>query len=380
MKIKRRYLYVVAIVCFIVCFIGLNKKYDPYYRVNGINNENRVLIDLYLDEEEKQYLIDYAISMDLFVQYIHIDGFYLPNYEYYISIDKAKCFSSLEEMVSATNEIVSRLEESEIKQVSSTLDTLISNNLVLVYYESLEFDCDNINYYQIVRSLYDDYEYSYVGYTNTYVDILTSYGYGVSADKLDDCFVTLCNNYQADSLYLLLTTTLEEGQEILINPSSLGETIDETTYIASYSPSDLDIVTGIPRLVYTTYLKSNTYNALQLMYEAILVDLGDVFLLTEGYQDYETILLEDSELAGFSVYQTGTCIDIQESGTPADEFASTELYEWMQDNAHLYGFIQEEQGSNTYRYVGVDGATEIYDLWVVEQAYLASLEEVEEIE
>lgn len=73
---------------------------------------------------------------------------------------------------------------------------------------------------------------------------------------------------------------------------------------------------------------------------------------------------------GFSEHQTGLVIDIATSQTSV--FSSTEEYQWMKNNAHLYGFIQrypegksDVTGYNNeawhYRYLGVDLATKVHD-------------------
>ena len=67
MKLKRWHLYLIVTLCFTIAFISINRKYDRFYRVNGINNDNRVLIEKYLDEKEQSYLIDNQISIDLFI-------------------------------------------------------------------------------------------------------------------------------------------------------------------------------------------------------------------------------------------------------------------------------------------------------------------------
>ena len=71
---------------------------------------------------------------------------------------------------------------------------------------------------------------------------------------------------------------------------------------------------------------------------------------------------------GYSEHQTGLVVDIDNIKTDYENFESTEEFKWMQDNAHLYGFIlrypkQKEDitgyqyESWHYRYVGKDVAT-----------------------
>ena len=81
MKLKTWYLFLVIIILFGCSFYIVNLKFDKFYRVNGINNDNRVLIEKYLDEKEQSYLIDNQISIDLFIDYIEYNDFHLENYQ-----------------------------------------------------------------------------------------------------------------------------------------------------------------------------------------------------------------------------------------------------------------------------------------------------------
>lgn len=43
---------------------------------------------------------------------------------------------------------------------------------------------------------------------------------------------------------------------------------------------------------------------------------------------------------GFSEHQTGLCIDVDDNKLDYNNFHNSKSYEWMQNNAHLYGFIE----------------------------------------
>ena len=98
MKLKSWHLYVLATLCFLFAFTSLNMKYDRFYRVNGIDNDNRSLIEKYLDKEEQDYLIDHGISVDEFIDYITYDQFHLQYYQYYNELKEAKKYDSLENL------------------------------------------------------------------------------------------------------------------------------------------------------------------------------------------------------------------------------------------------------------------------------------------
>ena len=82
---------------------------------------------------------------------------------------------------------------------------------------------------------------------------------------------------------------------------------------------------------------------------------------------------------GSSEYQLGLLIDVQEYGQDESTFADSELSQWLQLNAHLYGFVlrypegkEEVTGhaysATTYRYVGKEIAAQMYaENWTLEE-------------
>ena len=83
MKKQKIILYLVALVCFMVCFIVLNRKYDSFYRISGINNETRQLIINNLTEEEQEYLIENSFPTKRFLRFLTHPDFHLHDLEYY---------------------------------------------------------------------------------------------------------------------------------------------------------------------------------------------------------------------------------------------------------------------------------------------------------
>ncbi len=92
--------------------------------------------------------------------------------------------------------------------------------------------------------------------------------------------------------------------------------------------------------------------------------------LYNKYVEKDGIELADTYSArpGYSEHQTGLVVDIDNGNTDFNLFEQTEEFKWMQENAHLYGFIlrypkgkEEVTGYDYeawhYRYVGKDIAT-----------------------
>lgn len=73
---------------------------------------------------------------------------------------------------------------------------------------------------------------------------------------------------------------------------------------------------------------------------------------------------------GFSEHQLGTTVDFttQQTGTNFLKFDTTKEYRWLQDNAHMYGFILSYPKGNAYyayepwhwRFVGIALATKLH--------------------
>ena len=102
--------------------------------------------------------------------------------------------------------------------------------------------------------------------------------------------------------------------------------------------------------------------------------------LNEGYsQDEAKELTEDwVAVPGTSEHELGLGVDINADGIHS---TGEEVYQWLEKNAHLYGFIYRYPQDKTeltgisnepwhYRYVGVKAATEIHEQGVCLEEYL----------
>lgn len=98
------------------------------------------------------------------------------------------------------------------------------------------------------------------------------------------------------------------------------------------------------------------------------VNLYNRYVENDGKESADTY----SARAGFSEHQTGLCVDIYDGVIDYTNFEKSKSFEWMKNNAHLYGFILRfpkdkenitgyQYESWHYRYVGVDVATYIHE-------------------
>ena len=87
-------------------------------------------------------------------------------------------------------------------------------------------------------------------------------------------------------------------------------------------------------------------------------------------KDSQNVVDSFSARPGHSEHQLGLALDFKSKGEDIVYFESTDAYDWLKENAHIYGFIQRYTEDNSiytgyneeawhYRYVGVDMATHI---------------------
>lgn len=380
MKLKRWHLYLVVTLCFVVAFVSINRKYDRFYRVNGINNDNRALIEMYLDDKEQEYLIENAIPVNKFIKYIENPDFNLMYYEFYNALDKTSKYVDLNNLISVGNQLANKLEVSFASRALTYCNTLIKNNLVEAYINQDDFDFNNIDFYQMLRSIYDETDYTYISDTNNYLSIMKEH------DDLDDkelynSFKQLSNNFTKTSLSTLFNHDLQPNARRIYNPSELSLVVNNETFIGGYEPKNLVVTSGIARIKYSMYLQEETYNNLLEMYRACFNECSKEIVLTKTYISYDVALLEDrGVIAGYNEYQLGSTIDIQKMDISVEDFDQTDVFQWLINHCYEYGFILRypadkvqvtghEYSPTTFRYVGKDIAAKLHEQNLVLEEY-----------
>lgn len=367
MKLKSWHLYVLATLCFLFAFTSLNMKYDRFYRVNGIDNDNRSLIEKYLDKEEQDYLIDHGISVDEFIDYITYDQFHLQYYQYYNELKEAKKYDSLENLINDVNSVVDRLTVEFGTQTDTYFKTLIKNDLFYAYQKSTYFDFDNVRYYQLLRTLYSDDDYSYIILTNNYVNTLEN-----EKDDTYQLFKEMVSTYDAQGLYILMNTELKANASRLYKIDTMSQVIDDTTFIGGYESKHMTMIENISRLSYSMYLNEEAYNALKQMYDDLYKNTKKRFLVTSAYKSYDVLNLEENtSQAGYSEFQLGTSVSLKVNGIKDVEFVSTDVYQWLLEHSYEYGYvlrypsdkvtITQEESCNIFRYVGKENAQKMHN-------------------
>ena len=342
-------------------------KYDRFYRVNGIDNDNRSLIEKYLDKEEQDYLIDHGISVDEFIDYITYDQFHLQYYQYYNELKEAKKYDSLENLINDVNSVVDRLTVEFGTQTDTYFKTLIKNDLFYAYQKSTYFDFDNVRYYQLLRTLYSDDDYSYIILTNNYVNTLEN-----EKDDTYKLFKEMVSTYDAQGLYILMNTELKANASRLYKIDTMSQVIDDTTFIGGYESKHMKMIENISRLSYSMYLNEEAYNALKQMYDDLYKNTKKRFLVTSAYKSYDVLNLEENtSQAGYSEFQLGTSVSLKVNGIKDVEFVSTDVYQWLLEHSYEYGYvlrypsdkvtITQKESCNIFRYVGKENAQKMHN-------------------
>lgn len=367
MKLKRWHLYFIATLCFLLAFSALNFKYDKFYRVNGINNDNRALIEMYLDDNEQEYLIENGIAVSEFIDYIEYDEFHLQYYQYYNLLRKAKKYNDLTVLLTDANSIADRLTVEFGNGADERFETLVKYDLEYAYLNSTYFDFGNIRYYQLLRTLYNEGDYSYIVLTNTYVNIMDEENVSSRYDKFKDMVAT----YNATGVNILLTSQLPQGTERLYTFDPLTTVINSQTFIANCQPKHMTMIEKIPRMSYSMYLEKEAAQAFKSMYDAMPSTVKKKMILTKGYIGYDVLNLESPSLAGYSEFQLGNSISIKEQGISEDQFESTQTYQWLIEHSYEYGFvlrypadkvdITQQKSATIFRYVGTEIAKTLHD-------------------
>lgn len=370
MKLKRYHLLLIATVCFFTVFIGINRKYDRFYRIQGMNNDNRILIESYLDEDQQNYIIQNNIPVSKFIEYIKLDDFTIYNYEYYNLIEEKEVFTNLQDIVTHTNNVIDKLNVDMPWSVMDNLNRLIDNDLVIDYELNDDFKFDYIQIYSSLKPYYALEEDSYITIIDSLMESLGKIGYSGISDcqkLLENMFV----HYSPSQVLDLIDYAVEfKKVNFLMEPDSLIAIVDQNHYISDYVPTSLTVINEIPRLSYFTYLNKEAYEQLKLMFEAYnQKEKRDAIMVVEGYKSHESL---PDDIAGFDETQLGFSVSFKVEGISISEFDNTDFKKWLNEHAYEYGFIlrypqgkeditMHDYKNNLYRYIGKEAASLMYE-------------------
>lgn len=378
MKIKKWHLFVIIIILFTISFFVVNLKFDKFYRLNDINNDNRVLIEAYLDDKEQQYLIENQIPIKQFIDLIDVVEFNLYNYQYYNILNNTGRYTIDKEIVTIGNSLAARLEYLFNNPVDKA-KLIVDNNLELDFIDNQNFDLEYLDYYLILKPLYSTNDTSYINDLSVYINKLNQLDDDIN---IKETLTMLCDSYGKEELKDLLNKNYDLKESFVINPNDYLTIVNEYNYIGQYKPKDLYVTQNLPRKNYSMYLRKDAYMALVSMYQDLSKECK-FFVLLESFKSYDS-LLKDQKKAGYEEMQLGLSVVISQKEVSYEDFNDTKMCKWLEENAYKYGFIlrypknkasttNHSYDSHVYRYVGIEHAKAIYDSNLTLEEYVNSL-------
>ncbi|WP_102348516.1 M15 family metallopeptidase [Bacillus sp. Marseille-P3661] len=200
------------------------------------------------------------------------------------------------------------------------------------------------------------------------------------------------NNNQDESLKsIVIPTIVNEGT--IVNPDNIMAVVNKNYLLpSSYEPTDL-VIPNIPFYfeedIPKRYIRAEAAQAIEKLFNKAKED-GIPLLAASGYRSFErqsglfnakaaVVGVEEANTVvafpGESEHQTGLAMDVttsEQNFQLEEEFGTTVEGEWLQENAHLFGFIiRYPKGKELItgykyepwhiRYVGLEAATEIFE-------------------
>ena len=304
MKLRRRHVLVYVLVISLACLFVVFQSYDKYSRNRTITEKNKILIERYLNEEEKKLLIDNNINVNLFLPFIKEEGFVLKNYEYYHVVYQFHKKMSKADIVKKGNQLV------ELQFTLNSLNTIFKNKI----------------------------------YTVNQLIVLANYKSPFFPEAKPEFYP---NNALALSNQNFFIYQYEPNDLEIINPKF---TLKKSELkLRSEANKQLNLMCENLRL-----LTNQESGNLKVQY---------AFLSHQDIVKKQETSLGSFNKPGHSDFQLGNTISFY----PSSNFDENRLYIWLLDNAPNYGFIQRFPADKVnitnvskqygiFRYVGVENA------------------------
>lgn len=199
------------------------------------------------------------------------------------------------------------------------------------------------------------------------------------------------------------STPTDDAQDNNNEPDPVDDAAWHLILVNRWNPIPDEYEVELTELANGQQVDKRIYPALQDMFDAARSD-GAYPVVVSGYRtaDTQQRLLDEKiaeyraagcsateartqaeawvAIPGTSEHQIGIAVDINADGVRS---AGYEVYAWLEQNAHKYGFICRYPPDKTeitgvigeawhYRYVGVEAATEIYNQGICLEEYLNS--------
>ena len=322
-KLKRgRRLFVISLlVVSLLSIAWMNTKYDSLSRYPYTDQKSRQLIKKYLNKSEIEYIIEYSIAPNMFIAYIQEDGFNIYHAAEY------KALSAYEWQASPAS-IVKMVEE-----------------------------------------------------TRNQIDV--------------DTLAAYLQSYTYEELHQFLTEgdVYSGSGTLLQNAASPEAYLNDTIGVGMRTPQGLqELNAAVPAANGAKIIVSETIQQpLQDLCAEIQQDAGstmacDGLSVEQGYISYEaqkqryataqtqygTEAVKYEFYPGHSDHQLGLAVDFSVDGVLDNDFAKTSQYQWLQEKAYTFGFVEDytkDDAGRTnknaqpyhFRYVGIDLALRLHN-------------------
>ena len=309
-KTRKRWtaIFVGVVVCIaITCISIMNIHYDELARYPYKDERSRELIKEYLNKEEIDYIIEYSIAPNVFISFIQADDFNIYHATEYKKLSEVMWMESPEHIV----------EMVEKTRNAMDIDTLAR------YLEHYTFS--DIEAYLTASDVYS--------INSLLVEEANSID--VCLDDTHTVSTRIPNNLQD------LTTEVASKYPVLVNERVQQPLVD----LCSAINREYEDNNGCGGL----FVKSGytSYNSQESLYNDAEKQYG-------GEASYYV------SKPGHDEHQLGLAVDFMVDGITDESFHLTIQYEWLQEHAWEFGFIQTYDSANTnhaeesyhYRYVG----------------------------
>ena len=131
MKKKRIIFITCIIVIFVVCYVFMNRSYDPLNRYAYDDENARGVIKQKLNDEEISYIVDYQIDPVQFIRYIYYPRFNIYHIDFY----------------NAASQYLYNLNDKELVDIIERLISINHNNKETYY------DLMGKSYFEILNTI-----------------------------------------------------------------------------------------------------------------------------------------------------------------------------------------------------------------------------------
>lgn len=321
MKVKRTLFVSMILLISVLCLSFMNVNYDKLSRYPYKNEESNRLIREYLTDDEIEYIIEYSIAPTTFIAYIQERDFNIYHAAEYRDLNKLLWDETPSNIVKM------------VEQTRQSMDVMtLANYLVHYSYDEVLYWIQHGDPYVDNAILVTN-----AGNTNAYVDDKHT----ISTRKPFNLEIISEEIPTFNDKRIQIDVALQTPLKLLC--TAISE----------------DIKTDRPcggLLVNNGYI---SYADQDVLYKAASEKYGDNVDMIEFKP-------------GHSEHQLGLAVDFVLEGLDDSNFAKTEQYTWLTENAYKYGLLQTYQSSNSqvtnkseqsyhFRFVGFEYARYLHE-------------------